>query len=52
MTTELDAWDECAACGHDREEHDTTIGGCYGVGPGPIGTFHACPCRTFTEDAA
>lgn len=22
MTDEPDAWDECAGCGHDREEHD------------------------------
>lgn len=48
MTAEPDPWDECAACGHDREDHDRA--GCTGVGPGAIGTFRACPCIGFVEE--
>lgn len=44
--TEPDAWDECATCGHDRDEHDRF--GCLAPGPMRLGA-RACPCVGFVD---
>lgn len=40
--SEPDPWDECAACGHDRDDHDGPHGECEAGGTG-------CSCRRFEE---
>lgn len=48
--TEPDAWDECVACGHDRDDHGAA--GCrVTVGPRPGSPFRSlCPCLRFVDE--
>lgn len=40
---ETDAWDECAVCGHDRDEHDGAV--CSGTIAGL-----ECDCLGFVDE--
>jgi hypothetical protein len=48
MTVEPDAWDDCGACGHDREEHFQ--GGCDVEMRDFDGDVVDCPCVGFVEE--
>lgn len=43
MTADPDPWDECVACGHDRDDHDRV--GCLAR----VGVF-PCGCVGFVEE--
>lgn len=49
MSDQPDAWDECAACGHDREDHDRA--GCRAAVVTRTGVGE-CPCLGFVEEDA
>jgi hypothetical protein len=40
MAAAPDPWDECAGCGHDRDDHDPNLG-CFGTDD--------CACLVFEE---